>query len=303
MVFGIGSGIFFGHLPFIKVGGTPGTTFRIWPGGIFAQATRRLNLKTHRQRFRRVDKAMDALNRLLDQGKPVGLQTSVYYLPYLPDAYRFHFNAHNLVVYGRQGSSYLVSDPVMEQPTRIEAKDLEKARFARGMPEPRGFMYYLESPPRERDFRKAILQGISRTCFLMLDPIIPPFGVKGISYMARKLRDYPLRLSRRKAILYLGNIIRMQEEVGTGGGGFRYLQAAFFQEAAALLADQSLHDFSGEMTSIGDHWREFAFESAGVMRSRGGDPEAYAELAGYLREIAAEERSFFLRLRKWVKAQ
>src|SRR5690606_24450922 len=79
MVFGIGSGIFFGHIPFIKISGTPGTTFRIWPGAIFSNTARRLKFRVRTQKFQRIDKAMDALDLALDQGKAVGLQTSVYY--------------------------------------------------------------------------------------------------------------------------------------------------------------------------------------------------------------------------------
>lgn len=302
MVFGMGSGIFFGHVPFIKVGGAPGTTFRLWPGAIFMNTARRLKVKVKKQRFRNIGDAMDALNHSLDQGRVVGLQTSVYYLPYLPEAFRFHFNAHNLVVYGREGNTYLISDPVMEEATRIERADLEKARFAKGTPEPRGFMYSVESVPDNPNYHQAIIKGIRQSSFLMLSPPIPYFGVKGIAFLGRQIRKYPIRYPSRRALLYLGNIIRMQEEIGTGGGGFRFLKAAFLQEAAALLGDHSLHDFSGEMTSIGDHWRAFAYEAARVMRFRAGEPAAYEELGHYLQEIAGEETSFFKRLGAWAKA-
>ena len=40
MAFGVGAGLFFGHLPFVKVNGTPGTTYRIWPGAIFKRVFR-----------------------------------------------------------------------------------------------------------------------------------------------------------------------------------------------------------------------------------------------------------------------
>src|SRR5690606_633146 len=215
----------------------------------------------------------------------------------------FHFNAHNLVVFGREGSSYLISDPVMETTTRIERRDLERARFAKGIPEPRGFMYYLESVPESVVYHKAILKGIRQSCYFMLSPPIPYFGVKGIAYLGRQVKSYPLRLPQRRALLYLGNIIRMQEEIGTGGAGFRFLEAAFLQEAAAMLGDHSLHDFSGELTSIGDHWRTFAYEAARVIRFRGGDARAYAELEVHLSEIYQKEKSFFTRLRQWVRSK
>jgi hypothetical protein len=42
MVFGIGSGLFFSHLPFVKVYGLPLTAYRIAPGGIIKRAAKRL---------------------------------------------------------------------------------------------------------------------------------------------------------------------------------------------------------------------------------------------------------------------
>ena len=42
MIFGIGSGIFFGHLPFVKLSHLPITAFRAKPGSIFRKAAKRL---------------------------------------------------------------------------------------------------------------------------------------------------------------------------------------------------------------------------------------------------------------------
>ena len=297
MSFGIGAGLFFGHLPFLKVNGTPGTTFRIWPGAVFKRVATRLGVSMHTQRFSSPQKAMDALDAALDAGHPVGLQCSVYYLPYLPEAFRFHFNAHNLVVYGREGGEYLVSDPVMEVATRINAEDLSKARFAKGTPEPRGFMYYVKSASREPDFSKAIMQGIRQTCFFMLSPPLPWFGYKGIFLLSRLIRKYPQKLTARKAALYLGNIIRMQEEIGTGGAGFRYLYAAFLQESGERMKREELLRFSEELTAIGDTWRNFAYSAARLVKARTSDLVSYDELSNQLHSIGEKEKDFFKRLR------
>jgi len=61
-------------------------------------------------------------------------------------------------------------------------------------------------------------------------------------------------------------IVRMQEEVGTGGAGFRYMYAAFLQEAASLFGSAELNDLSQEMTAIGDTWREFAVTAARIIK-------------------------------------
>lgn len=296
LAFGIGAGIFFAHLPFVKVSGTPGTTFRTWPGAIFKRVMQRLDITAHTEKFRTPQKAMLALDNALAAGKPVGMLSSVFYLPYLPEAFRFHFNAHNLIIYGKEGNEYLVSDPVLEDTARIAPEDLAKARFAKGTPEPKGFMYYIERVPAHINYAKAIQQGIKQTCFFMLSPPLPWFGNKATFLLANKIKAYPKTLSPRKASLYLGNIIRMQEEIGTGGAGFRYLYAAFLQEAGTLLKRDDLSAFSAELTAIGDDWRNFAYQAARQMKTRQTDVVSYDELSNSLRVCGEKEKGFFKRL-------
>lgn len=301
MAFGIGAGLFFAHIPILKINGTPGTTFRTWPGAIFKRVTQGLNIDMHTERFRSVDKAMQALDEALDKGIPVGMLSSVYYLPYLPEAFRFHFNAHNLVVYGKENGMYKVSDPVMEIATTIAPEDLAKARFAKGAPEPKGFMYYINHIPEHTDLKKAIEKGIKRTSWFMLTPPISWFGNKAIFVLADRIKKYPAKLSPRQAQLYLGNVIRMQEEIGTGGAGFRYLYAAFLEEAAQMMGREDLQAFSKELTNIGDEWRNFAYSAARIMKARQTDLVSYDELSKLLINIGERERDFFKRMHqlKW----
>lgn len=298
LVFGIGAGLFFGHIPFLKISGTPGSTFRTWPGAIFKRVAQRLHVKMHTERFRSPEKAMLALDRALDAGRPVGMLSSVFYLPYLPEAFRFHFNAHNLVVYGKENGMYKVSDPVMEHVTTIAPEDLAKARFAKGTPEPKGFMYYINEVPKDIHYEKAIQQGIKQTCFFMMSPPVPWFGNKAVFLLAKKIKEYPRKLTPRKASLYLGNIIRMQEEIGTGGAGFRYLYAAFLQEAAQKLHRDDLQGFSQELTQVGDDWRNFAYHAARLMKARQSDVVSYDELSDLLRICGNKEKDIFTRLEK-----
>jgi hypothetical protein len=298
MAFGIGAGIFFAHIPFIKVNGTPGTTFRIWPGAVFKRVTQRLHVTMHTEKFRAPEKAMQALDNALANGIPVGMQTGVFYLPYLPEVFRFHFNAHNLVVYGKENGHYLVSDPVLEQVSTIRADDLARARFAKGLPEPGGFMYYVIDAPKEVEYAPAIRQGIAQTAFFMMSPPLPWFGNKAIFLLANKIRKYPRRLSPRRASLYLGNVIRMQEEIGTGGGGFRYLYAAFLQEAGELLQRDDLLRFAERLTASGDRWRNFAYQAARLVKDRQSDVVSWNDLSELLREIGTREKEIFSEMRK-----
>ncbi|WP_423736418.1 BtrH N-terminal domain-containing protein [Chitinophaga caseinilytica] len=296
MAFGIGAGIFFGHLPFVKVNGVPGTTYRIWPGAIFARACKRLGVTMESRKFSSVDSAMKTLDELVEGGVPVGLQSSVYYLPYFPESYRFHFNAHNLVVYGKDGDDYLVSDPIMDTVTRIDTENLIRARFAKGFPAPKGKMYYPVNVPQEVDFRDPVKAGIDQACHYMLKIPVPMFGVKGIRFLAKRMKDYPAKVGDRKAALYLGNVIRMQEEIGTGGAGFRFMYAAFLQEAGSLLDKPELKDVGRELTQVGDAWRNFAAHAGRVCKARSADNVSYGELGKMLLQIADMEEKVFRRL-------
>lgn len=299
MVFGIGSGIFFIHLPFVKLNGIAATSYRIWPGGIFNRSMKLFNAEVVTKKFKSPQKSMEALDALLAQGIPVGIMCSVYYLPYLPDAYRFHFNAHNIVIFGKEGDEYLVGDPVLPEVKRLHKDDLMKARYAKGFPQPSGKMYYIKSiPDKNLDFKNAIKKGLKRTSFLINNAPIPFIGVKGINYLAKKLENYPNDLGDRKSLLALGNLIRMQEEIGTGGGGFRFMYAAFLKEASKLIENEELAILSAEMTEIGDLWRDFAYNAARVIKSRTSEGATFKEIGQKLSVIGNKEVLFFKKLSK-----
>ncbi|MBP1748793.1 MAG: NlpC/p60-like transpeptidase [Deltaproteobacteria bacterium] len=293
LVFGIGSGIFFGYFPFLKVQGMPAITYRSAPGGILKNTARRLGVRFEKFKFKDPEKAMDALDRLVDKGIPVGLQTGVYWLPYFPDALRFHFNAHTLIVYGRNGDGYLISDPVFDEPVTCSRKDLTKARFAKGMLAPKGKMYYLSDVREKVDIPVAIKKGIKETCRLMVKTHVPIIGAGGIRWFGKALRRWPEKYGQRKAILYLGHAVRMQEEIGTGGGGFRLMYAAFLQEAAQILGDDRLSEMSKSMTVIGDRWREFALYAARICKNRSAAGDNFDLLSDIVLECSERERRFF----------
>ncbi len=297
MVFGIGSGIFFCHIPFLQLNKLPLTSYRVFPGLVFSRANRRLGVKMKIHRFRNADKAMGVLDKMLDEGLPVALQTSVFYLPYLPKALRFHFNAHNLIVYGKSNGNYLISDPIMEVPTEISYEDLKRARFAKGIGAPNGKMYYPITVPKEVDLRKPIVAGIRRAAFDMTKIPGPFLGVNGIRFLSRRLRKWPDKMGERRAGLNLGQIIRMQEEIGTGGGGFRFIFGAFLQEAARILEKEWLQDLSVEITVSGDRWRDFAVMAGRIFKRRQSEDENYDALADLLLECADRENEIFGKLR------
>ncbi|OGQ94371.1 MAG: peptidase [Deltaproteobacteria bacterium RIFOXYD12_FULL_57_12] len=301
MAFGIGGGLFFGYLPFIRINGLPLVTYRAAAGHILQQIAAIPGVRMVQKKFRNRDEAMAELDRALAASIPVGLQTGVYWLPYFPKALRFHFNAHNLVVYGKEGDEYLISDPVFPKPVRCQADDLVRARFASGALAPKGKMYYLAQVPEKLERRHLIVRGIQAVSKMMLGSPFPLIGVRGIRFLAKRLGKWPQRLGQERADLHLGHVVRMQEEIGTGGGGFRFMYAAFLQESAAVMQEHRLQDCASSMTAAGDTWREFAAMAARICKDRARSDDSYAAMVASIHRCAAMEEKVFAELQKWTK--
>ena len=301
MTFGLTSALSFCYFPLVKINQLPLISYRMTPRYILNGMRRLLRLPLRYETFRSPADGTRRLDELLAQNRPVGLQASVYFLPYFPVNMRFHFNAHNLIAYDRDPATndYLISDPVFDKPTRSARAELERARFVRGALAPKGLIYYIDAPIPDKDIAQVtpLLRGaIRKNAFMMLWMPIPCVGTPGIKLLASRVRRLPARTQPDFCRRFAGHIARMQEEVGTGGAGFRFLYAAFLQEAAALLNKPTLHDLSLELTAIGDEWRDFATQAARQNKARSPlDPSA---LAAILDDLAAKERVFFKKLWK-----
>lgn len=293
LAFGIGDGLFFGYLPFIRLNKLPLITYRCAVGEIFKKVNKRLNVKVVQKKFKSPLDGMKALDDLLEEGIPVGCQTGAYWLPYFPPAFRFHFNMHNLVVIGKEGDNYIISDPVFNETVTCHSMDLMKARFAKGALAPAGSMYYLKSVPENPDMEKAVKKGIKSTCKAMLKIPVPILGVKGIKFLAGRIEKWPSKLGEENAGLHLGQLIRMQEEIGTGGGGFRFMYAAFLQEAAGVIGNNRIIELSEQMTEIGDKWRGVAASGARICKGRAKPTDSYSLIAESLVQCSGLEKKLY----------
>ncbi len=298
LAFGIGSGLFYIQIPFLTVNNGPAISFRTMPGAIFSRTCKSLGIEVVRKKFGSEDKAEAYVEKLVSDGIPVGCQVGVFHLPYFPTEYRFHFNAHNLIVFGKEEGQYKVSDPVMEITTSLSPAELTRVRFAKGPLAPKGQAYYpiIHGEIDENVIRKAIIKGIKKNIRDMLQIPGGFAGVKGIKYTARRVRNWREKLGVRKAGLFLGQIVRMQEEIGTGGGGFRFLYAAFLEEAYTYLPDGELLSISEEFTKAGDLWRSNAVKMAGIYKGRTTEQTDFDEVADRMEEIMEVEKKAFQRL-------
>ena len=108
-------------------------------------------------------------------------------------------------------------------------------------------------------------------------------------------------MGARKARQNLVQVIRMLEEIGTGGAGFRFVYAAFLQEAAEKTGIDRLNDYSMRLTEIGDLWREFAFKASRIYKRREGENYTYNDLGDLLQTIGEREKIFFQDLDRTAK--
>lgn len=212
--FGLASALSFAFLPFIKVNGFPIVAYRMPPRAVVKGLRKPFGARLRFETFRDARAGEQRLDELLSQGRLVGAQTSVYWLPYFPEAMRFHFNAHNLLVVGRDGDDYVISDPVGEEPVRCARADLARARFAKGALAPKGLLYTLESLTQPQPTPQAWRRAIARNARQMLAPF-PLVGVRGIRTLARSVSR--LDPQAEHSLGWIGNVVRMQEEIGTGG--------------------------------------------------------------------------------------
>lgn len=299
MAFGLASGLAFAYLPIVKLSGMPLIAYRMPPKHLIKTLSKRLGARLHSRTFGNPEQGRRELDALLDSGRLAGLQSSVFWLPYFPPEMRFHFNAHNLLAYGRDGDDYLISDPVFEEPVRCAAADLQKARFAKGALAAKGLMYWLDDVPLEQDWEKLIRQSVLSTTRILDGMPLPWIGIRGIQHLAKQIEQLDPAQAKYNR-LYLTHIVRMQEEIGTGGAGFRFMYASFLQEAGDKIGAAELGEASTRLTAIGDDWRQFASACVRASRNKGEAPD-FRPIADSLRGIALQERELMKELGAWSK--
>ena len=294
MVFGLSNALNFAYIPFVKIGGMPLVAYRSLPKSIVKNIRKNLKIKMKMETFSSQKKGEDRLDRLLEEGKIVGAQGSMYWLEYVPDELSFHFNAHNFLIYGKDEEKYLISDPVFAEAVKCSKKSLSKSRFSKGAMAPKGLLYYPEFIPKDIVFKPIIAKNIKKLSKNMLRTPVPIAGLKGLRYLAKSILKLQIK-DKKYAKLFLGNIVRMQEEIGTGGAGFRFMYASFLEEASELFGGNAvLSDASRMMLEVGDEYREFALVIAKSIKSK--KDIDFKKISDMLFQIAENEAKVYKKL-------
>jgi hypothetical protein len=302
LVFGIGSGIFFGYFHKMKAFAFPTFIVRNKPGQMRTNIEKRLGVRFKSYTFKDPGKGMLALDELLERNIPTAAQVDFFYMDYVPSWERVHINVHFLVVAGKEENRYIISDAYFPKMAGLDAASLEKGRFAGGNMSPKGFIYHLDSVPANIDFNKAIVKGISKACFYMLKVPVPFIGIRGMRMFARKITEWPKFARDTEHLSHeIMKINILLEDQGTGGAGFRFMYATFLQQAAGIIQKPQLAELSGELMKIGDGWREISLFSARIGKNRDLGPERLKQLGDMIADRAEVEEKFFRTLSKAIK--
>jgi hypothetical protein len=296
MLFGIGAGIFFAYLKIPSMQ-FPILAVRSRPGSLRGNITKRLGITFRTKRFRNAAHAQSDLEALLDQNIPVAVQTDMFYMEYIPAHMRVHFNAHFIVIFGKESGRFHVSDCYYPETATISQEILDKARFAKGDFSPRGLMVYPTYLPAAIDWEKAVRLGIRQAARSMLCIPLPFVGVRGIRRFAGKILSWPDHAeSSDQLSREIMKINLLLEEQGTGGGGFRFMYAAFLQEASKLLGKPEYMDLSRRMMVNGDGWRDISLFAARSGKNRDFSKPRLEELSAMIMARADEEERLFTAL-------
>jgi hypothetical protein len=296
MVFGISAGIFFAYLKIPSMH-FPVFAMRSRPGDIRRNTAKRLGVSFRTATFRDPYKAQKTLEGLLDKNIPVAVQVDMFYMDYIPAHLRTHFNAHFIVVFGRENGLFQVSDCYYPTPATITAETLEMGRFAKGDFSPRGLMFYPAVVPTGQNLEQAVVKGVRIAARNMLKLPIPFIGIRGIRMFAKKVVSWPKYARNSDQLSHeIMKIHILLEEQGTGGGGFRFMYATFLQEASKLLNKPALSDLSGKMMANGDKWREISLFAARIGKNRDFGENKLHELSAMIADRADEEEKLFKEL-------
>lgn len=175
-----------------------------------------------------VEEGAQALDDLLDQGRPALLLTDIFHLPYFGS--RTHFPGHAIVAWQRQPAddSILVTDTERPAPIPVARDALARARFAELPP----FFHAgnLFAPPaiHARLSVERVAAAIRHNARLLREGG-PHSGVAALDTWLADLGRWEREGDWRWTTRFAYQII---ERRGTGGGGFRKMYAEFLDEAA-----------------------------------------------------------------------
>lgn len=237
-----------------------------------------------------------AMAGVLAHGRPILVQSDIYYLPYYQPP--VHFIGHGIVLVGLDldAGTAQVADIAADTLLALDLADLHAAIRTESPPLLKPYRW-AEAPlltgeiVRPERLRRAIL----RACAYLLTP---PSAIEGLPAMARMARALPRWKEAgdwRWAARFGYQAI---EKRGTGGGGFRLLYAAFLEESRPYLPQIDPAQIAA-LRALGARWTALAtaLKTAFVEDA----PVYLAEAGAVLAEIVAGETAVLTALQQSLR--
>lgn len=261
MVFGVGSGALFYYLFFAEgPAKLPLVGVRNPPGDLWKNVRQLCGIDLSIRKMPSVGAALAEADRLLDAGKPCTAMVDMFRMKYLPSFLRIHAPFHFIVLIGRDGDNYRVSDPYMPTLATLSREDLAVGWEPHATMGKDDLLCHLVGVPEHIDWKKASIAAIRRASRDMLPPqglrqLLWFVGVQGMRTYAKKIRQWPKHyrgVALRQGIFFSAVA---SEDQGTGGASFRLLYAAFLAEVARLCDSTALAEISERFATHGQEWR------------------------------------------------
>jgi len=206
--------------------------------------------------YRSPDEAAQALDELLDAGRPALLLTDIFHLPYFGS--RTHFPGHAIMAWQRipSAASVLVTDTDRPHPVSVEREALARARFSYQSPfVHHGDLFAPESIAPDVSPER-ISDAIRENAALLLTGD-PHSGLRALDTWINDLPRWETTGDWRWTTRFAYQVI---EKRGTGGGGFRQMYAEFLADAS--LTDKRIrsHQLPMLMGECAQQWTELAMQ-------------------------------------------
>ena len=300
MVFGLGPGIGAAYWTFAYGTGstlTIGTRGSGWAGygaDAILNACTRLGAPTEVLETSGAKTAERDLRKTIEAGRPALLQLDMASLPYkrMPRLLERYF-PHSVVVCGTDNSGAWLIDDCAPTPLPINAARLAHARASISNLKHRMVLITKGRPVSRGELSDAVRTAIRATATELLQPNMTNFGLPALEKWGRLVADpthphgwKPLFGTDHGLADALVWTYRWIETLGTGGGGYRSIYAAFLDEAAHVTGREELGRMAPLYRDLAGMWSALA-EAA--------TPETVPVLAETRGVLAEMNRAFVTR--------
>jgi hypothetical protein len=250
MLFGIGEGLGFIYwnmktMDFPFIGGRVKTDF------LTQNIAKNLNLELIVRETSSVQKALENVKELIENGQVVGLKLDCFHLQYFSSP--FHFAGHYVAIYGYDNEdAFLVDTKQQGGQVKTSLNSLALARAEKGPMSSKNLYYTLSKTEKKFDLKISIINAIRINANDYLNPPITNIGYKGILKTSTEIIKW-FKTSKDIETEFKTSAM-MMEKAGTGGALFRNLYRDFLKESYELLKLDKLKIGHEAFVEIAELW-------------------------------------------------